>query len=185
MKNLIKIFIFFLLAFFALALISCSSSKSVSSETAATESMTALEIAKDSVHSNLDLQTSTSGYLEISDLSILFYPPSEILTPPVPEDSVADNPLVLPSTQKPKILYPALLNIGRLSAGSASNTMLKESNDSVGLKASDISQDQSTKDSEQRIRDPTKPSWPVMLSLFIALLIIIYTGFMLYRSNRL
>ncbi len=170
------------IVFLLISLFSCSSSRPMATETAVTESMTDLETATDSVNSNLELQTSTSGYLEISDLSILFYPPSDIQPSPVPEDSVAPEPQ---APQKPKILYPALLNIGRLSTGSVSNTALQASNDSVGSKASDISHDQSAKDSVQRIRDPTKPSWPVILSLFMALLIIIYTGFMLYRSNRL
>ena len=166
-------------------LFSCSSSRNVMTETAAAESLSALETVKDSVGSDLEMQTSASGYLDISDLQIIFYPPADVQSPVSPVDSVADEPPAVRTPQKPQILYPALLNIGRLSAGSSADAALKASNDSVGSKASDISHEQSDKDTVQRIRDPTKPSWPVLLSLFIALIIIVYTGFMLYQSNRL
>ncbi len=164
-------------------LCSCSSSRPVVTETAATESTSALETTRDSIGSDKELQTSTSGYLEISDLSILFYPPSDIQPAAVPEDTMARDPLELNMPQRPKILYPALLNIGLLSAGNASNTALKESNDSVGSKTAEFSHDQSTKDSEQRIRDPTPCRWPVFLVLGCALVMIIFTGWKLYRTE--
>lgn len=180
-----KIAVLFGLLLFLLSFCSCSSSRTVMTETAASESISAIETAKDSVGSNLEMQTSASGYLDISDLQIIFYPPAATQTTVSPVDSVADEPPAVRTPQKPQILYPALLNIGRLSAGSSANTALKASTDSVGSSTSDLKHDESTKDSEKRIRDPTKPSWPVMLSLFIALIIIVYTGFMLYQSNRL
>lgn len=180
-----KVAVLFGLLLFLLSFCSCSSSRPVMTETAAIESITSLETEKDSVGSSLEIQTSASGYLDISDLQIIFYPPVDIQSPVPPLDSVTDEPPAVQTPKKPQILYPALLNIGRLSTGSSANTELKESSDSVGLRTSDLKHDESTTDSEKRIRDPTKPSWPVMLSLFMALLIIIYTGFMLYRSNRL
>lgn len=178
-----KIAILFGLLLFLLSFCSCSSSRTVMTETAASESISAIETAKDSVGSNLEMQTSASGYLDISDLQIIFYPPAPVNTQDSPLDSVRDLSALRPTlSTKP---YPALLNIGRLSAGSSANTALKASTDSVGSSTSDLKHDVSTKDSEKRIRDPTKPSWPVMLLLFTALIIIIYTGFMLYQSNRL
>ena len=180
-----KVAVLFGLLLFLLSFCSCSSSKSVMTETAATESMSAIETAKDSVGSNLEMQTSASGYLDISDLQIIFYPPADIKSQVSPVDSVPDEHPAVKTPQKPKILYPALLNIGRLSAGNFTNSALKASKDSVGSKASDINHEQSDKNTEKRIRDPTKPSWPVLVSLFIALIIIVYTGFMLYQSNRL
>ena len=172
-----KIAVLFGLLLFLLSFCACSSSRTVMTETAATESMTALETAKDSVGSNLEMQASASGYLDITDLQIIFYPPESLKS-----DTLKTRQPENLKTQKP---YPALLNIGRLSAGSSANTALKASSDSVGSSTSELKHDESTKDSEKRIRNPTKPSWPVMLSLFIALIIIIYTGFMLYQSNRL
>lgn len=180
-----KVAVLFGLLLFLLSFCSCSSSRPVMTETAATESITSLETAKDSVGSSLEIQTSASGYLDISDLQIIFYPPADIRSPVLSLDSVTDDPPAVQTPKKPQILYPALLNIGRLSTGSSANTELKESSDSVGSSTSDLKHDESTTDSEKRIQDPTKPSWPVMLTLFMALLIIIYTGFMIYRSNRL
>lgn len=180
----LKVFLTVCLAFLLLSMCSCSSSRPVMTETAATESMSAIETAKDSVSSDLEIQTSASGYLDISDLQIFFYPPTDVQTPVSPTDSAPDEPPAVKTPQKPQILYPALLNIGRLSTGNTTDSAFKASKDSVGSKDSDISHEQSNKDTVQRIRDPTKPSWPVMLSLFMALIIIIYTGFMLYSSNR-
>ena len=181
---ILKLLMACILAFLLGCLISCSSSRTVMTESAATESLSALDTAKDSVGSDLEIQTSASGYLDISDLSIIFYPPADIKSQVSPVDSVADEPPAVRSPQKPQILYPALLNIGRLSAGSSADAALRASNDSVGSSTSDLRHDESTKHSVQRIRDPTKPSWPVMLSLFIALIIIVYTGLMLYKFNR-
>lgn len=160
-----------------ISMCSCSSSKTVMTETAAAESMAALETAKDSVGSNLEMQTSASGYLDISDLQIIFYPPTQV--------EISDSMTKPKTMTTPKTPIPAILNIGRLSAGNATDTALKASKDSIGSKASGISHELSDKATEKRIRDPTKPSWPVLLSLLIALIIIIYTGFMLYQSNRL
>ena len=181
-----KVAVLFGLLLFLLSFCSCSSSRTVMTETAATESMAAIETAKDSVGSNLEIQKSASGYLDISELQIIFYPPVAIQSPIASVDSVAD----LSTTSKPHNsttprLYPALLNIGRLSAGSSAYTKLAAEDSRLKTEDSIIKHDESTKDSEKRIRDPTKPSWPVLLSLFIALLIIIYTGFMLYKSNLL
>ncbi len=164
------------LVWLCMNLCSCSSSRPVATETVATESVSTHEIYRDSISSDLALQADDSRYLDISDMQILFYPPEEISVP----DSMTS-----PTTMKTPIRpYPLLINIGSLSSGNASKTTLAVSKDSVGSKTADLSYKQSVQDSEQRIRDPTKPSWPVMLSLFMALLIIIYTGFMLYRSNR-
>ncbi|MDE6022370.1 MAG: hypothetical protein K2G13_02595, partial [Muribaculaceae bacterium] len=133
----------------------------------------------------LEMETSNSGYLDISDLQIIFYPPAAIQSPIATVDSVTVEPPTVQVPKKPQILYPALLNIGRLSAGNTADATLKTSNVSVSSKASDIIHEQSNKDTEKRIRDPTKPSWPIILSLGVALVIILYTGYLLYRSNRL
>lgn len=173
-----KVAVLFGLLFFLLSFCSCSSSRPVMTETAATESMTSLETAKDSVGANLELQASGSRYLDISDLQILFYPQALTPTDSLPDPSVLRSPL----SAKPQ---PALLNIGRLSAGSSADAALKETNDSVGSTTSDLKHDQSTTDSEKRIRDPTATRWQVAVVLVFVLLVISYTGFMLYRSNRL
>ena len=173
----VKVAVAVLVAILILGMCSCSSTRTAMTETAATESMAALETATDSVGSNLEMQTSASGYLDISDLQIIFYPPNQV--------EISDSMTTTKPMTTTKTPIPAMLNIGRLSAGSFANTALKASTDSVSSSTSDLKHDESTKDSEKRIRDPTRPSWPVILSLFIALIIIIYTGFMLYQSNRL
>ncbi len=174
-----QVAVFLGLVWLIMNLWSCSSSRQLATETLATESVYTHEIYRDSISSALALQADDSRYLDISDMQILFYPPEEISIP----DSMT-TPTTMKTPTTPIRTYPMLINIGSLSSGNASKTTLAVSKDSVGSKTADISHEQSVQDSEQRIRDPTKPSWPVMLSLFMALIIIIYTGFMLYRSNR-
>lgn len=184
----IKVAVVVCIACLIFALCSCRTSRPVMTETAAADSFSVLDSAKDSVRSELNIAASGSGYIDISDLSIIFYPAAAVQIPVSPVDSVADEPPKFrtpQSPQSPQILYPALLNIGHLSAGNTTDATLKASKDSVGSNVSDISHEQSNKDTAQRIRDPTKSSWPIILSLCVALVIILYTGYLLYRSKRL
>ncbi|MDE6022632.1 MAG: hypothetical protein K2G13_03925, partial [Muribaculaceae bacterium] len=75
-----------------LSLCSCRTSRPVMTETAATDSLSALETAQDSVGSRLEMETSNSGYLDISDLQIIFYPPAAVQSPIATVDSVTDEP---------------------------------------------------------------------------------------------
>lgn len=179
-----KIFALIGLLLFLFSLCSCSSSRSVMTESAATDSMAALVTAKDSVGSDLEIRTSASRYLDISDLQILFYPPADIQTPISTIDSVADEYPAVRTPKKPKILYPALLNIGRLSAGIASDTARKESTDSVGSKLSDLKHDYVVNESAKRIRDPSAAHWQTFVVVVFILLVLSYSAYMIYRYRH-
>ncbi len=159
-----------------LSLCSCRASHPVMTETAATESVAALETAKDSVGSGLELTTSKSGYLDISDLTITFLPPDSTAT-----DTITTGNSVNPISVRP---YPAVVKIGRLSAGSVTDASLKQTADSVGNHSAAIKNEVTATNSEIRIRNPTSTRWPVIIILGCAVAMIAFTVYRLYRSDK-
>lgn len=152
---------------------SCSSSRPVVTEKAVSDSETIFHKARDSISSDLSLQSASSGYLDISDLQILFYPPA--LTP---HDSLPDL------TANP---HPAAINIGHISAGKKNDTKLHETKDSVvsdRLDTARRSESHNESIQNSRSRDPTSCRWPVLLVLGFALVMIVFTGYRLYRSEN-
>ena len=175
-------FIKFFLIILLCGLCSCRASRPVMTETAATEHIARLETAKDSIGSNQEIKTSSSGYLDISDLQIIFFPP----VPDIPDVS----PTVIPIDSMPDISsrpvsrpHPAIINIGHIAAGSASDTTVTQSKDSVGSKSADLKHDVSVANSEKRIRDPTSTRWPVILILGAALVMIVFPVYRLYHAS--
>lgn len=155
---------------------SCSSSRSTTTEKMVCDSETIVHKARDSISSELDMQIQNSGYLDVSDISILFYPPSELHP-----DTVSDKP---PEVFTPIRTYPMLVNIGKISAGCDSKSSLKETTDSVGKISDDHFRESTKKDSVTKIRDPTPCRWPVFLVLGFALVMMIFTGWKLYRTGN-
>lgn len=174
-----KVAVLFGLLLFLLSFCSCSSSRPVMTETAATESITSLETANDSVGSSLEIQTSASGYLDISDLQIIFYPP--VITPP---DSLPDLSALRPSLSANP--HPAAITIGHITAGKTNEANLHETKDSVVSHSLDSTRVESHNESIQhsRSRDPTSCRWPVLLVLGFALVMIVFTGYKLYRAEN-
>lgn len=158
-----------------LSLCGCSSSRSMSAESVVTDSLSVTAESRDSVGSRLELETSGSGYLDIRDLKITFYPP--VASP----DNVPDSVSPLPPSSKP---HPATLTIGQLTAGKTSDTKLKDENSVLSDQLLAAESAAGTDVRESRSRDPTPCRWPVLLVLSMAAAMVIFTGYHLWRESK-
>ena len=162
-------------AFSVVSLCSCSSTRTVSTESVVTDSLSVTAESRDSVGSRLELETSGSGYLDIRDLKITFYPP--VALPDIVPDSVSP----LPPSSKP---HPATLTIGQLTAGKTSDTKLKNENTVSSNHYLSEDSRSGTDVRESRSRDPTPCRWPVLHVLSMAVAMVIFTGYHLWRGSK-
>ena len=160
-------------AFSVVSLCSCSSTRTVSTESVVTDSISVTAESRDSVGSRLELETSGSGYLDIRDLTITFYPPVAL------PDNVPDSVSPLPPSSKP---HPATLTIGQLTAGKTSDTKLNEENTVLSDRVAESRTGTAVR--ESRSRDPTPCRWPVLLVLSMAVAMVIFTGYHLWRGSK-
>ena len=157
----------------AIMLCGCSSSRSMAAESVVTDSLSVAVESRDSVGSRLELETSGSGYLDIRDLTITFYPPVAL------PDNVPDSVSPLPPSSKP---HPATLTIGQLTAGKTSDTKLNEENTVLSVRVAESRTGTAVR--ESRSRDPTPCRWPVLLVLSMAAAMVIFTGYHLWRESK-
>lgn len=158
-----------------LSLCGCSSSRSMAAESVVTDSLSVAAESRDSVGSRLELETSGSGYLDIRDLTITFYPPVAL------PDNVPDSVSPLPPSSKQ---HPATLTIGQLTAGKSSDTRLKYENSVLSDQLLAADAGSGTDVRESRSRDPTPCRWPVLLVLSMAIVMVIFTGYHLRRGSK-
>ena len=158
-----------------LSLCGCSSSRSMAAESVVTDSLSVAAESRDSVGSRLELETSGSGYLDIRDLKITFYPPVAL------PDNVPDSVSPLPPSSKQ---HPATLTIGQLTAGKSSDTRLKYENSVLSDQLLAADAGSGTDVRESRSRDPTPCRWPVLLVLSMAIVMVIFTGYHLRRGSK-
>lgn len=158
-----------------LSLCGCSSSRSMATESVVTDSLSVTAESRDSVGSRLELETSGSGYLDIRDMTITFYPP--VASP----DNVPDSVSPLPPSTKP---HPATLTIGQLTAGKTSDTKLKDENTVSSNHYLSENSRSGTDVRESRSRDPTPCRWPVLLVLSMTIVMVIFTGYHLWRGSK-
>lgn len=159
----------------AIMLCGCSSSRSMAAESVVTDSLSVAVESRDSVGSRLELETSGSGYLDIRDLTITFYPPVAL------PDNVPDSVSTVPPSSKP---HPATLTIGQLTAGKTSDTKLKDENSVLSDQLLAAESAAGTDVRESRSRDPTPCRWPVLLVLSMAAAMVIFTGYHLWRGSK-
>lgn len=167
----VKVAIIASVSFLVISLCSCSSTRTVSAESAVSDSLTVAETSRDSVGSRSQIDVSQSGYLDIVDLTLTFYPPGYAVDPVSGQPSIA----------KPPRLHPATVNIGRLTAGKQSEASLRESADSVGADTADLAHVSSAETSGTHIRDPAPRVWPVCLVFGFAVAMI---AFIIYRIRH-
>ena len=158
-----------------LSLCGCSSSRSMAAESVVTDSLSVTAESRDSVGSRLELETSGSGYLDIRDLTITFYPPVAL------PDNVPDSVSPLPPSARP---HPATLTIGQLTAGKTSDTKLNDENSVLSDQLLAVESGSGTDVRESRSRDPTPCRWPVLLVLSMSVVMVIFTGYHLWRGSK-